>query len=51
MESLILAQDERWAGGLTHASRTVTGLRMLTSGERVRNAYATCPLLENSPEI
>ena len=40
------------AAGLTHASRTVTekACFLLTSGERVRNAYATYLFLRNSPE-
>ena len=40
------------AAGLTHASRTVTGKACfsLTSGARVRNAYATYLHLRDSPE-
>src|SRR5881392_3872262 len=33
------------AACLTHASRTVTLLRELISGERVSNTWATCPSL------
>ena len=40
------------AAGLIHASRTVTGDSniMLTSGARVRNTYATYPLLGHNLE-
>ena len=40
------------AAGLTHASRGVTGsaCTSLTTGERVRNAYATYLLQGDSPE-
>ncbi len=51
MKSLILAQDRTLAIGLTHASRGAARCSntLVATGVRVRNTYATYPLLGDNP--
>ena len=52
MESLILAQDERWLQAYHMQVEGQHGLSLLSlmpTGARVSNAYPTCPLLVVSP--
>ena len=49
LESLILAQNERWRRAL-HMQVERGGVAILqSSGERVSNAWMTCPLVGNNP--
>ena len=49
LESLILAQNERWRRAL-HMQVERGGVAIpQSSGERVSNAWMTCPLVWNNP--
>jgi hypothetical protein len=49
MESLILAQNERWRRGLgMQVERDLSSLLESESGERVRNIWVTCLQVWNS---
>jgi len=49
MESLILAQNERWRRGLgMQVERDLSSLLESESGERVRNTWVICPKVWNS---
>ena len=48
LESLILAQNERWRRALHMQVERGLGATPESSGERVSNAWMTCPLVGNN---